>query len=246
MISGHGTIETAVRATKLGAYDFLEKPLSMEKTLILVKNAIEAKPLATRNMRLKEAAPGAHHRGRQHSNEGLAPADRADGSDKRPRADLWRIRHRQRISRARHPCSKSAKDDMFVEMNCAAIPEDLIESELFGHRKGLSRGRLRTRKAGSRALTGNAVSRRSGRYEPQDSIQGIAHAGGTTLHSSRRREKPITVDVRVIAGHQQRSGRRDFARKFSRRPLLPPECDSLFCPPLRERKEDIPLLRPIS
>ena len=77
MISGHGNIETAVRATKLGAYDFLEKPLSIERTLIVLKNAVEAKRLRSENLEFKRAVPGAQRdRRRQHSDEGAAPADR--------------------------------------------------------------------------------------------------------------------------------------------------------------------------
>ena len=85
MISGHGTIETAVRATKLGAYDFLEKPLSIDRTLILIKHAIDAKTAAQREPRLEETvAVQERDRGRQHSDESAAPADRA--SWRRPTA----------------------------------------------------------------------------------------------------------------------------------------------------------------
>ena len=78
MISGHGTIETAVRATKLGAYDFLEKPLSIDRTLILIKNAIEAKQLRSENRDLKKQLQSQErHRRRQHSHESAAPADLA-------------------------------------------------------------------------------------------------------------------------------------------------------------------------
>ncbi len=110
MISGHGNIETAVRATKLGAYDFLEKPLSLDKTLIVLKNAADARRLRSENQELKRQAlsPGVD-RGREHSDEGAAPADRPDGADQRPGADLRRERHRQGTGGARHPRPKPAQ-----------------------------------------------------------------------------------------------------------------------------------------
>ena len=102
MISGHGNIETAVKATKLGAFDFLEKPLSIEKVAVVVKNALEHRGLRIENSRLKSRQRVAlpHHR-RQRAHEGPAAAARADGRHQRPRADLWRKRHRQGTGGAR-------------------------------------------------------------------------------------------------------------------------------------------------
>ena len=102
MISGHGTIETAVRATKLGAFDFIEKPLSLEKIIVLVRNAIQQRRLEEENQILRSELG---HRyqviGEQRADEGAAPADCRDRADQRPRADLRRKRHRQGTRGAR-------------------------------------------------------------------------------------------------------------------------------------------------
>src|ERR1700741_3017168 len=135
IISGHGTIETAVRATKLGAFDFLEKPLSLQKTVILVKNAIEAKKLREENRELKKQ---------------LALQTPITGESVAAKALRQQIRlmaptngrvlifgesgsGKELIARALHAESQR-HDRVFVELNCAAIPEDYIESELFGYR----------------------------------------------------------------------------------------------------------------
>src|SRR5579859_2380536 len=143
MISGHGTIETAVRATKLGAYDFLEKPLRIERTLIVVKNAIETRKLQRENLDLKK----------QLQSKSLIVGDSIPMKALRQQIGLMAPTNgrvliygesgtgKELVALAIHAQSLR-KEAMFVEVNCAAIPEDLIESELFGHRKGSFPGAL--------------------------------------------------------------------------------------------------------
>src|SRR5262249_16013586 len=137
IISGHGTIETAVRATKLGAFDFLEKPLSAKRTLILVKNAIEARKLRQENRDLKkQLAPRSLIVGDSIPMKALRQQIQVKGvTNGRVLIFGESGTGKELVARAIHAQSPR-KDQMFVEVNCAAIPEDLIESELFGHRRG--------------------------------------------------------------------------------------------------------------
>ncbi|MGH9569645.1 MAG: sigma-54-dependent transcriptional regulator, partial [Candidatus Angelobacter sp.] len=137
MISGHGSIETAVKATKLGAFDFLEKPLSLDRTVIVLKNALDAHRLRRENMEFKKqvlsksviVGESIPMKALRQQISVMAPTNGRvliygeSGTGK------------ELAAHAIHAHSLR-KDSLFVEVNCAAIPEDWIESELFGHRKG--------------------------------------------------------------------------------------------------------------
>jgi two-component system nitrogen regulation response regulator NtrX len=243
MISGHGTIETAVKATKLGAYDFIEKPLSLEKTLLVVDRALEHAHLEQENRLLRERIE------RAHEIIGTSPAItelRRQISTAAPTNGRVLIfgengSGKELVARAVHTLSVR-RDRPFVEVNCAAIPDDLIESELFGHEKG--------------AFTG-AVARRRGKFELADGgTLFLDEIGDMSLRTQAKvlrvleeqtierigGHEPIRVDVRVLAASNralqdlitQSRFREDL---FYRLNVIPIEV-----PPLRRRQEDIPLL----
>ncbi|HEY6323089.1 MAG TPA: sigma-54 dependent transcriptional regulator [Thermoanaerobaculia bacterium] len=243
VISGHASVDTAVKATRLGAYDFLEKPLSLSRVVVTVQNALErgrlARELQQLSDRLARAEPllGGSPRMQRLKAE-LATAARSEsrililGENGTGKELVARQVHRL-SGRSRGP---------FVEVNCAAIPEDLIESELFGHVRG--------------AFTG-AVGDRPGRFEQADGgtlfLDEVADMSLKTqarvlrVLQEQRFERvggtsPIRVDVRVLAATNKdleeeiRQGR--FREDLYFRLAVIP----LRVPPLRARAEDVPIL----
>ena len=243
IISGHGTIETAVRATKLGAFDFLEKPLTIEKVSVVVKNALQQRKLELELDRFKgdaearlqiigESVPMKALRQQlalMAATNGRVLIYGESGTGK------------ELVAHAIHSSSARASE-AFVEVNCAAIPEDLIESELFGHRKGSFPGALEDKigklekadggslfldEVGDMSLKTQAKVLRSldeGRFEPVGA------------------ETSIQVDARVIAATnknlEDEIERGNFREDlFYRLNVIP-----FYVPPLRERIEDVPLL----
>ncbi len=243
IISGHGTIETAVRATKLGAFDFLEKPLSLEKTLILVKNAIDARRLRSENRDLK----------RELLAKSTIVGDSIPMKALRQQIGIMAPTNgrvlifgesgtgKELVARAIHAQSLR-KDAMFVEVNCAAIPEDLIESELFGHLKGAFPG-ASTAKEGKfqKASEGTLFLDEIGDMSLKTQAKVLR-----TLEDNRispvGSEDSTRVDVRVIASTnkdlEEEISTGNFREDlFYRLNVIP------FCvPPLRDRKQDIPQL----
>jgi two-component system, NtrC family, nitrogen regulation response regulator NtrX len=243
VVSGHATIETAVKATKLGAFDFLEKPLLLERTLIVVKNAIEAKRLRNENLEYK----------RQLALETAITGESVPAKALRQQVKLMAPTNgrvliygesgtgKELIARAIHAESTRA-DRVFIELNCAAIPEDYIESELFGYRNGAvpggpaeKRGTFERANGGTLFLdeVGDMSLKTQAKVLRALDEQRFVPVGAT---------QPISVDVRVIAATnknlEEETAKGNFREDlFYRLNVIP-----FFVPPLRERKEDIPLL----
>jgi two-component system nitrogen regulation response regulator NtrX len=243
IISGHGTIETAVRATKLGAFDFIEKPLSLERIIVLVRNAIEQRRLQEENQLLHTELG---HRYRIVGDSVPMKALRQQIAVTAPTNGRVLIygesgTGKELVARSLHAASLRNKA-FFVEVNCAAIPEELIESELFGHVKGSFTGASEDKigkfaKADNGTLFLDEVGDMSLRTQSKVlrvlEEQRFERVGSNqTLH----------VDVRVIAATnknlEQEIARGAFRQDlFYRLNVIP-----FFVPPLRDRKEDIPVL----
>jgi two-component system nitrogen regulation response regulator NtrX len=243
MISGHGTIQTAVEATQLGAYDFLEKPLDTDRILLTLRNALQHVELTSQNRRLKEEV---------HAQYEIV------GSSKAIRQVIERIEKvaptearvlvtgengtgKELVACAIHALSPRAEGP-FVEVNCAAIPTELIESELFGHVKG--------------SFTG-AIADRPGKFELADGgtlfLDEIADMSASAQAKVLRAlqdgvitrvgsGKPITVNVRVVAATNKDLPREIQEGRFREDLLYRLNVVPIEVPPLRERRADIPQL----
>ena len=243
MITGHGTIETAVRATKLGAYDFIEKPLSIDKVIVAINNALNFRRLEEENRFLRKKTIEKHSiDGRSAPIEALkreiamaAPTDSSilvtgeNGTGK------------ELVARTIHQFSERAEEPI-IDVNCAAIPEELIESELFGHEKG--------------SFTGAATKKR-GKFELADKgTIFLDEIGDMSLKTQAKilralqeqkfqrvgGSRTLSVDVRVIAASnkdlkeeiEKGTFREDLYYRLNVIPIQ--------VPPLGDRKDDIPIL----
>jgi len=243
MISGHGTIETAVRATKLGAYDFIEKPLSLEKVLLSINNALnynrlEAELDLFRERERQKYQITGHSRGIAELREQInivAPTNAwvlivgENGTGK------------ELVAHTIHRLSKR-KDKPLIEVNCAAIPEDLIESELFGHEKG--------------AFTGATTMKRGKFDQANDGTLFLDEIGDMSLKAQSKvlrilqeqrfervgGARTIRVDVRVIAATNKNLEEEIEKGTFRDDLYFRLNVIPIRVPPLRERVDDIPEL----
>ncbi len=243
VISGHGSIETAVKATKLGAFDFLEKPLSIEKVVVTVKNALDHRRLLLENLRLREEVPATYNiigesvpmKALRQQLILMAPTNGRvliygeSGTGK------------ELVAHAIHAHSQRA-EEAFVEVNCAAIPEELIESELFGHLKG--------------SFTG-ASEDKIGKFQKADGgTLFLDEVGDMSLRTQAKvlrvldeqRFEPVgasssvQVDVRVIAATNKNLEEEIECGNFREDLFYRLNVIPFYVPPLRDRKEDTPLL----
>jgi len=243
MISGHGNVESAVRAIKMGAFDFVEKPLSLDKTVLVARNALRQRRLEAENRVLRahvdrRLAMIGESPAMEHLREEIAKAAPTNG---RVLVYGENGTGKELVARSVHAMSRRVAG-AFVEVNCAAIPEDLIESELFGYTKG--------------AFTG-AVTDREGKFESADSgTLFLDEVGDMSLKTQAKLLRVlqeqvvervggrggVRVDVRVLAATNKDlraaidigAFREDL---FFRLNVIP-----IFVPPLRERRRDIRLL----
>ncbi len=243
MMSGHGTIETAVKSTKIGAHDFVEKPLSLEKLIVVVNNALKMSRLAAENDSLRNLtqqehlmignAPVMHKLKEQIKLVAATNASVLIAGENGTGKEL--------VAHAIHYNSQR-RDKALVEINCAAIPEELIESELFGHERG--------------AFTG-AVAQKKGRFDMADGgTIFLDEIGDMSLKTQakvlrilqeRKFERvggtrTVEVDVRVIAATNKHLDEEIKAGQFREDLFYRLNVVPFKVPPLRERKGDIPLL----
>ncbi len=243
IISAHGSVENAIRATKLGAFDFIEKPIDRDKLLLSIRNAVEQFNLLTENIEIKKVLEGGGDilGNSKPIKKILELIEKVAPLDTRILITGENGTGKELVARAIHKNS-SRKDNQFIEVNCAAIPNELIESELFGHEKG--------------SFTG-AVQQRIGKFELAnkgtiflDEIGDMSHqAQAKVLRAIEDGKiervgggKKIDVDVRIIAATnknlideiEKENFREDLYHRLN---VIP-----IDIPPLRERKDDIPIL----
>src|SRR6186997_3221077 len=243
IISGHGNVESAVRAIKMGAFDFVEKPLSLDKTVLVVRNALRQRRLEAENRALRARMDRTHTMvGESYAmrqlREQVAMAAPTNG-----RVLIYGENGtgKELVARTIHAMSRR-RAATFVEVNCAAIPEDLIESELFGHVRG--------------AFTG-AVADRRGKFEVADGgTLFLDEIGDMSLKTQAKvlrvlQEQTmeavggtarIRVDARVLAATNKDLQAEIRAGSFREDLYFRLNVIPIFVPPLRERQEDIPLL----
>jgi two-component system nitrogen regulation response regulator NtrX len=243
MISGHGSIQTAVEATQLGAYDFLEKPLDTDRILLTLRNALAHVDLAVENVRLRAEIEAQYEIvGSSKAIKGVI--ERIEKVAPTPARVLITGENgtgKELVARAIHHLSRRARGP-FVEVNCAAIPSELIESELFGHLKG--------------SFTG-AVADRPGKFELADGgTLFLDEIGDMSLPAQAKvlrvlqegvisrvgSGKPLQVDVRVVAATNKSLEQEIAAGRFREDLLYRLNVVPIEVPPLRARRGDIPQL----
>lgn len=243
MISGHGTIKTAVDATKLGAFDFLEKPLHRERVLLCIRNALNQSKLLRECQDLRKKSDKRYELIGNHSSMKklwkeiikISPTNATvlihgkSGTGK------------ELIARAIHSQSLRAKE-RFVQVNCAAIPEELIESEFFGHEKGAFTGATEKKPGKFEQADGGTIfldEIGDMSLKTQSKVLRVLEEGEVQTVGSSRINK---VDVRIIAATNKDLGKEKKEGTFREDLYFRLNVIPIYSPSLREKKEDIPLL----
>src|SRR5438045_3980214 len=243
VVSGHGTISTAVEATKKGAFDFIEKPFATEQVLVSLRNALDQRQLRDENRSLKRAVEVRHQMvgDSQALRQVMAAVGRAAPTNATVLIQGESGVGKELVARTIHRNSLRSRE-RFVQVNCAAIPEELIESELFGHEKG--------------SFTG-ATEKQVGKFEQADrgtifldevgdmsaktqaKVLRVLQEGEVERLGSAR---TIKVDVRVIAATNKNLEEEIEKGHFREDLYFRLAVIPIYVPPLRERPEDIPIL----
>ena len=243
MLTGHGNIQTAVEAMKMGAYDFIPKPPDLNRLLISVRNALESKNLVVENVRLKKRIAKAYQMVGESAGlkEVVSMIDKVAPTQARVLITGPNGTGKELVAHQLHEKGQRSKQD-FIEVNCAAIPAELIESELFGHVKG--------------SFT-SAVKDRKGKFEAAnkgtlflDEIGDLSlSAQAKVLRALQENkiqrvgsDKDICVDVRIIAATNKDLKNEISAGRFREDLYHRLAVIVIKVPPLKERIEDIPLL----
>ncbi len=242
MMSGHGTIDTAVKATQLGARDFLEKPISRDRMLLALKNALEHQKVVEELQTLRAEVGRFDMVGQGAAMQRIyALIQRAAPSEGRVLITGENGSGKELIARAIHQHSKR-KSGPFVKLNCAAVPHELIESELFGHEKGsftgavtARRGKFELADGGTLFLdeVGDMPAQMQAKLLRVLQEGELERVGGT---------ETIKVDVRVIAATNKDLEAETEAGRFREDLYFRLNVVQLHSPPLRERREDLPAL----
>jgi len=243
LISGHGNIESAVRAIKMGAFDFVEKPLSLEKTVLVVANALRQRRLEAENRALRARVDRQYTMVGESDALGQLREQVAMAAPTNGRVLIYGENGtgKELVARTIHALSRRHAAQ-FVEVNCAAIPEELIESELFGHVRGAFTGAVADRRGKFEVADGGTIfldeigdmslktQAKVLRVLQEQSMEAV---GGTVS---------IRVDARVVAATNKDLQSEIRAGRFREDLYFRLNVIPIFVPPLRERHEDIPLL----
>lgn len=240
MISGHGTIETAIEAIKKGAYDFIEKPLDLNRILITIKNATDKQQLLQKTQTLKCKVSKKYEMiGHSEALEHIKSIiDKVAPSDARVLITGPNGSGKELVARQLHEKS-SRRDSAFIEVNCAAIPSELIESELFGHEKGSFTSAIKQKKGKFELAHNGTLFLDEIGDMSLDAQSKVLRALQENKISRIGSDSDILVDVRVIAATNKNLKEEIAAGRFREDLYHRLSVIIINVPPLKERTEDI-------
>ena len=243
MISGHSDIDTAIKTIKIGAYDFIEKPLSLDRLVITVENAVKFNGLSEKKAILAESLPeGFEFIGETESIKALKEKIIKAAPSSAPVFITGENGTGKEIAARAVHLNSLRKDEPFIAINCAAIPEELIESEIFGYEKGAFTGAAARKKGKFELADGGTIFLDEiGDISPKLQMDLLRVIQERTFYRVGGTEE-LTVDVRVIAATNRNLAEAVAAGTFRDDLYYRLNVINIQIPPLRERREDIPLL----